>query len=66
MHTIQVFVLRLFVDSENPQVLRGAVRSVPDGETHPFRDEQALLALLRRMISPAAALPPAENGQEGD
>jgi hypothetical protein len=49
MHTVQVFVLRLFVDSEQPDGLRGALRSVPDGETQPFADEQTLLALLRQM-----------------
>jgi hypothetical protein len=51
MHTIRVFVLRLFVDSERPHDLRGTLRSVPDGETHSFVAEEALLALLRQMTT---------------
>ena len=65
MHTVQVFVLRLFVDSEQPDGLRGALRSVPDGQMQPFADEQALLVLLRQMAGRASFEPePAEASQD--
>jgi len=49
MHTIQTFILRLLVDTDEPQALRGTVRSVTDDEKHSFTDGPSLLALLRRM-----------------
>ena len=50
MRIIRTFILRLLVDADEPQVLRGAVRCVADeDEEHPFTDEQALLTLLRRL-----------------
>lgn len=49
MRMIQVFVLRLLLDSETPQVLRGSLQRVSESQTLPFSDEQALLALLHRM-----------------
>ena len=65
MHTIHVFVLRLFVDSEHPHCLRGALRSVPDGQMQPFADEQALLVLLRQVTGHASFEPePAEASQD--
>lgn len=51
MHTIQTFILRLWVDSENREKLRGALQLVADGETQPFSDEQALLAVLRQFLN---------------
>jgi len=59
MRTIQTFILRLLVDSSEPETLRGDLRPVPEGEAQPFPDEQALLALLHRMASPARESPPA-------
>ncbi len=53
MHSIRIFVLRLFVDSERPHCLRGALRSIPEDETYLFADEQALLALLLQMVAHA-------------
>jgi len=50
MRTIQTFVLRLLVDPAAPQELRGALQAVSESETYPFADEQALLALLHRML----------------
>ena len=49
MRTIQTFVLRLLVNTEEPQALRGAVRCVSDNEERTFADAQSLLALLRGM-----------------
>ncbi|MDE3088634.1 MAG: hypothetical protein KGJ80_04530 [Chloroflexota bacterium] len=51
MRTIQTFVLRLLMDSDAPETLRGALRSVADGTEMHFGDSQALLALLRRLCS---------------
>ena len=50
MRHIQTFILRLLVDPDAPQALRGAVGSVPENEPRPFADEQALLAELRRLV----------------
>jgi hypothetical protein len=63
MRTVHVFVLRLFVDSEQPCCLHGALRSVPDGETCSFVDEHALLALLRQMAD-RTTLGPIESSQD--
>lgn len=49
MRTVRTFILRLLVDPAEPQALRGALQPVPEGEARPFADEQALLALLRRL-----------------
>lgn len=62
MHTVQVLVLRLFVESEQPDSVRGALRAVPDGETYAFADEKALIVLLRQMAGRACvALEPAQG-----
>ena len=52
MHTIQTFILRLLVDTDEPQALRGTVRSVTDDEKHSFTDGSSLLALLHRLCHP--------------
>lgn len=49
MHTVQTFILRLLIDPAEPGALRGALRPMPDGDPHPFADEQALLACLHRI-----------------
>jgi hypothetical protein len=51
MRTTQTFILRLFVDTEADQALRGALQAISDNEVHTFTDEQALLALLHRITS---------------
>jgi len=50
MRTSQTFVLRLLVDPDEPGTLRGNLSPVAGGETQPFADGPALLALLRRMV----------------
>jgi len=52
VHTIETFILRLLIDPDEPDVLRGALRPMPEGELHPFTDEQALLACLHRLARP--------------
>ena len=54
MRTIRTFVLRLLIDSTEPEALRGDLRPMPEGEPIPFADEQALLALLRRLTGETA------------
>ena len=39
---------------------------MPEGEAQPFPDEQALLALLHRLASPARESPPAGEKCIGD
>ena len=53
MRTTQAFVLRLLVDSDEPQALRGTLHIGASGEEAPFTDASALLGLLRRMTSAA-------------
>jgi hypothetical protein len=59
LRVIRTFILRLLVNSAEPQALRGDLRPLPEGEAQPFPDEQALLALLHRLASPAREAPPA-------
>jgi len=54
LRVIRTFILRLLVNSAEPQALRGDLRPVPEGEAQPFPDEQALLALLHRMTGETA------------
>jgi hypothetical protein len=64
MRTVQTLVLRLWVDTDEPQALRGAVRCVTEEQEHPFADEQALLSLLRQMAGRASVeVEPVETSQ---
>ena len=49
MRTTLTFVLRLLVDPDDPQALRGTIRVVGGIEEYAFADGQTLLALLRQM-----------------
>ena len=62
MRATRTFILCLLVDSAEPEALRGDLRAMPEGEAQPFPDEQALLALLRQLASPARESPP--EGEE--
>ncbi|GAB4560171.1 MAG: hypothetical protein Kow0047_06650 [Anaerolineae bacterium] len=64
MRTIRTFILRVWVDPAMPASLHGLIQPLPEGEALPFADEQALLALLRRMLS--APKEPKHLGQEED
>jgi hypothetical protein len=55
MRTIQTYILRLLVDSDEPHTVRGAIRAVADGEEQAFADGQALLALLCRLYGQASS-----------
>jgi len=49
VHTTKTFILRLLINPDAPGILRGALQQRPEGETHHFTDEQALLAYLHRL-----------------
>lgn len=49
MRTIKTYILRLLVDTDEPQVLRGTVRAVAGDDEHPFADGPSLLTLLRQI-----------------
>jgi hypothetical protein len=66
LRVIRTFILRLLVDSAEPEALRGDLRPMPEGKAQPFPDEQALLALLHRLASPAQESPPAGEKCIGD
>jgi len=66
LRSIRTFILRLLVNSAEPEALRGDLRPMPEGEPMPFADEQALLALLRRLASPARESSPAGEKCIGD
>jgi hypothetical protein len=50
VRTIQTFILRLFVDTAEPEALRGALQPIPEAAAIPFAGEEALLALLHELI----------------
>lgn len=61
MRTVRTFILRLLVDEDDPQALRGALRAVSQGQEYPFADERAFLDLLYRMIQPSVVTPANEK-----
>lgn len=63
MRAIRTIVLRLLVDTDQPQSLRGVLQDVAGSEQHYFTDEQSLLALLHRLSS---ALPSSLEDSEGE
>jgi len=56
LRVIRTFILRLLVNSAEPEALRGDLRPLPEGEAQPFPDEQALLALLHWILVETAEL----------
>ncbi len=64
MRTIQTFVLRLLIDSDSPEALRGVIRSVTDNEEFHFVDGQTLLTLLRRLCFDTNTEPGARDALE--
>lgn len=51
MRTIRTYILRLMIDSDYPGALCGALQAANVAqEPQPFRDEAALLALLKRLV----------------
>jgi hypothetical protein len=52
MRTIHTFILRLLVDSAEPDAIRGALQVANQNqEPQPFIGETALLGLLKRLVT---------------
>lgn len=49
MRTVKTFILRLLVDTDQPQALRGMLNAVADGNLYSFTDEQSLLRCLHHL-----------------
>ena len=50
MHTIQSFILRLMVDSEHPETLRGSLQSLTAERVQwSFHDDAELIELLKAL-----------------
>lgn len=54
MRTIETFVLRLLVDADEPDTLRGSLRSISGTGEYSFADAPALTELLRRLTAQLA------------
>lgn len=54
MRVIRTLNLSLLVNPAKAEVLFNDRRFIPEGEAQPFTDEQALLALLRRLTGETA------------
>ncbi len=54
MRCTLLFVLRLMLDSDAPEALRGSITRVSDSESHSFADAEHLSALLFRMARQSA------------
>jgi hypothetical protein len=65
MRCTQIFVLRLLLDSDAPQALRGSITRVSDGDPHPFADTQQLLKLLGEMARLSPEQQPDEDSPRG-
>ncbi len=48
MRAVQTFILRLLMDSAEPETLRGDLRRMPEGEIFSFANERTLLGLLHQ------------------
>jgi hypothetical protein len=51
MRTIQSFILRLLVDTDQPDTLHGLLRCVSDNSEQSFTDEAMLIAALRHWMN---------------
>jgi hypothetical protein len=49
MRATETFILRLFIDDEDPQALRGSIHCVAKNEGYTFTGEQTLLEILRSL-----------------
>lgn len=58
MRTTRSFIMRLFVDTDDPRVLHGMVRSVTDDKEFSFSSGQALLSSLSQFCQ---AMAPADE-----
>lgn len=56
MRTVQTCILRLLIDPDAPGVLQGALQALPEVDSHPFVNEQALLKLLHDLLLSSSAV----------
>ena len=49
MRLTQTIILRILIDSETPEELRGTLRSISSDQEHTFANEQSLLECLRQI-----------------
>jgi hypothetical protein len=65
MRTIQSFILRLLVDTDQPEALHGVLRCVSDDTEQAFADETALVDLLRHWVNRSAqpSIPATSTGE---
>jgi hypothetical protein len=61
VRTVETFVMRLLVDSDDPHTLRGSLYSVMHGDEYIFPDQVSLISLLDKIIR----LPPMNDGELG-
>ncbi len=53
MRTVHTFILRFLVDSADPEAIRGALQVANQNqESQSFNGENALLGLLKRLVTP--------------
>jgi hypothetical protein len=60
MQTAHTFILKIMYNKSPSLALHGLLTSVSTGDQYPFADEQTLLDVLRRIISPGDLEMPAE------
>lgn len=64
VRTIHTLILRLFIDSDQPAVLRGALYALGDrAEPLPFQDEEALLVYLKRLAADPLPVDPGDTNE---
>ena len=64
MRSLYAFILRLLVDSEAPNALRGSLSAVPRGPSYSFADARGLIRLLDEMMRTEPE-PAADDRQRG-
>jgi hypothetical protein len=65
MRTTHTFVLRLWMDTDEPNEWRGTLHSVANDADYPFTDMQMLLDLLQQLTSYTNTSAQADQPTEG-
>ncbi len=63
MRTIQTLVLRLLVDTEEPNTVRGSLSPISNEAEYPFASAHELLDLLQQLVMLPLEAHRAENGR---
>jgi hypothetical protein len=64
MRLIRTIILRLLVDNEQPQSLRGVLQAVGDSEQHTFTDEQSMVEQVRQLCRVGSAAGRVDHSEE--